>query len=395
MTEPLLTDFPRTPRARANNVVRIEVGQELTWARFGRLGMGFGSTVSASFSTLGLGLSFGWLSCGPSEHTCQHNPTERFEQIIPPTLCIGFLQGILYRRITGTQGDETGQENAIPLLLPLKVRVPPGAHGGAGCGVATEPAVCVHASPVVQVSPRQAFQSLFAVAFGWVGLAFPAFMAIAGTDFTLYGPKVPVRLPAPGAASWPMALRRPHAELRMGWLCAIQDYNPLPLSKDWVYIIVAIWGGVLLVGMWGWVNAPRNLDLTKAVLQKSVQDQVAAVVNFAGLALSGYATGLPTLCAANSAKISGTNTWQVRLVAILFRLSRPIPPADEHRRADVLLSAMAPTCRPSSGTRTWAVPARSPGSIMRPRATPSGPSAAPTPAMASGCGSADALPGWC
>ena len=64
------------------------------------------------------------------------------------------------------------QENAIPLLLPLKV------------------------------SPRQAFQSLFAVAFGWVGMAFPVFLSISGSSFTLYGPKVP-------------------------------DYNPLPLVWRW------------------------------------------------------------------------------------------------------------------------------------------------------------------
>ena len=54
-----------TPRGGAA-VVRVEVGQELTWARYGRLGMGFGSTISAAFSTLGLGLTIGWLACGPS-----------------------------------------------------------------------------------------------------------------------------------------------------------------------------------------------------------------------------------------------------------------------------------------------------------------------------------------
>ena len=43
---------------------------------------------------------------------------------------------MLFRRVTGSLGDETGNENAIALYMPFNV------------------------------SPRQAFQSLFAVAMG-------------------------------------------------------------------------------------------------------------------------------------------------------------------------------------------------------------------------------------
>ena len=141
--------------------------------RWARLGMAFGATINAGFSMLGMGLTIGWLACGPSYTGCAHNPEERFEQIIPPALGIGLLQGVLLRRVTGTLGDETGDENAIALYMPINV------------------------------SPRQAFQTLFAVAFGNVALAFPIFIGVAGDTWTY------TTLPQ------------------------IQGSNPLPLTPTW------------------------------------------------------------------------------------------------------------------------------------------------------------------
>jgi hypothetical protein len=224
------------------------------WARWARLCMAFGATINAGFSTLGLGLTIGWLACGPAQDTCTHHPTERFEQLIPPALGIGLLQGVLFRRVTGTQGDETGYENAIALYMP------------------------------VNVSPRQAFQSLFAVALGWVGLAFPVFLSVISTSW--FNPVLP----------------------------AIPNFNPLVLTPDWAYVITVVWAAVLIVGVWGWVNAPRAPPVGPLVtLPKTRLDRAAGVVSFAALAMFGYSTGLPTLCAANSVALAGTNTWQTRL----------------------------------------------------------------------------------
>ena len=225
---------------------------QFQWARWARLGMGFGATLNAGFSTMGLGLTIGWLACGPAHDTCTHHPTERFEQIIPPALGIGLLQGVLFRRVTGTQGDETGYENAIALYMP------------------------------VNVSPRQAFQSLFAVALGWVGLAFPVFLSVVSTSWT--NPLLP----------------------------KIPTFNPLVLTPDWSYTIIVAWAMVLVVGMWGWVNAPRATS-DGLSLPKTGFDRVAGVMSFFALFMFGYSTGLPTLCAANSLALAGTTTWQTRL----------------------------------------------------------------------------------
>jgi hypothetical protein len=166
--------------------------------------MGFGATANAAFCTLGVGLTLGWLYYGPAGAACPagspgaHDPSERFEQIIPPAIGVGLLQGVLYRRVTGKLGDESWRENAIAIYLPRAV------------------------------SPRMAFQSLFAVAVGWVFLAFPVFES--------------VRLES--------------------WTCGdsayIPGFNPLPLTPNWAYAIIGLWCAVLLIGMWGWVNAPRG-----------------------------------------------------------------------------------------------------------------------------------------
>eukprot|EP01043_Picozoa_sp_COSAG02_P096230 COSAG02_NODE_32535_length_514_cov_65.337349_1_plen_65_part_01 len=48
----------------------VGAGPEFEWARWARLCMAFGATVNAGFSTLGLGLTVGWLACGPAQNTC-------------------------------------------------------------------------------------------------------------------------------------------------------------------------------------------------------------------------------------------------------------------------------------------------------------------------------------
>lgn len=227
---------------------------DFEWARWARLCMAFGATVSAGFSTLGLGLTVGWLACGPAQNTCTHHPTERFEQLIPPALGIGLLQGVLFRRVTGTHGDETGYDNAIALYMPINV------------------------------SPRQAFQSLFAVALGWVGLAFPVFLSVASNSWV--NPVLP-KLP---------------------------NYNPLALTATWTYAITIVWAAVLVGGLWGWVNAPRASPVEPLVtLPKTLLTRAAGCVSFAALAMFGYSTGLATLCAANTVSLAGANTWQARL----------------------------------------------------------------------------------
>ena len=227
---------------------------DFEWARWARLCMAFGATVSAGFSTLGLGLTVGWLACGPAQNTCTHHPTERFEQLIPPALGIGLLQGVLFRRVTGTHGDETGYENAIALYMPINV------------------------------SPRQAFQSLFAVSLGWVGLAFPVFLSVASNSWV--NPVLP----------------------------KLANYNPVALTATWVYVITIVWAVVLVGGLWGWVNAPRASPVEPLVtLPKTLLTRAAGVVSFAALAMFGYSTGLATLCAANTVTLAGANTWQARL----------------------------------------------------------------------------------
>jgi hypothetical protein len=242
---------------------------EITWKRWGRLAMGFGATVEASLCTLGVGLTFGWLTVGSAGAACPGQPgshvsTERLWQIIPPAIGVGILQGTLCRRVTGALGvDESGRESAVAIYLPFKV------------------------------APRQAFLSLFAVALGWVGLAFPVFLAVRNDSYVC---KTESKLPG---------------------------FNPLPLTPTWSYAIVAVWAVVLILGMWGWVNAPRHgpPEMRSAPgtaappkLPKVWQDTVFAWCNFGALALFGYGTGLPTLCAVNSLVVEAdTTTWQTHI----------------------------------------------------------------------------------
>lgn len=247
----------RTPHQRMDTPLLPRTEQpsrEYDWARWARLCMAFGATINAGFSTLGVGLTIGWLACGPAQNTCEHHPTQRFEQLIPPALGIGLLQGVVFRRVTGTQGDEMGYKNAIALYMPINV------------------------------SPRQAFQSLFAVSLGWVGLAFPVFMFVSSNSWV--NPALP----------------------------KIPNFNPLVLTASWAYIIICVWTVVLIGGLWGWVNAPRAMSVQPlVVLPKTLLDRVAAVVSFGALAMFGYSTGLATLCAANTVALVDTNTWQVKL----------------------------------------------------------------------------------
>jgi hypothetical protein len=176
----------------------------------------------------------------------------------------------------------------------------------------------------LRVSPRQAFQSFFAVALGWVALAFPVFLAVASDSWTAPdGPQVTLAL-----YQHRIALRGAAAVDARG-LAGVQvpNLNPLALTPQWAYAITAAWAAALVVGMWGWVNAPRG---SKAELPKTVQDKWLAWLNFASLALSGYATGLPTLCAANSAKLFATNTWQVMAGGQAHRSTNQASPAWEH-----------------------------------------------------------------
>ncbi len=168
--QPLLRPASSRPAAAEAASPHTRDFEGLRWAR---LGMAFGATINAGFSMLGTGLTIGWLACGPSYTGCAHNPEERFEQIVPPALGIGLLQGVLLRRVTGTLGDETGDENAIALYMPINV------------------------------SPRQAFQSLFAVAFGNVALAFPIFIGLAGDTWTYTTlPQIQGSNPVPLTPTW-------------------------------------------------------------------------------------------------------------------------------------------------------------------------------------------------
>jgi len=279
--QPLLRPASSRPAAAAE--AASPHTRDFEGLRWARLGMAFGATINAGFSMLGMGLTIGWLACGPSYTglcggpvklgALPHTLDERIEQIIPPALGIGLLQGVLLRRVTGTLGDETGDENAIALYMPINV------------------------------SPRQAFQSLFAVAFGNVALAFPIFLGLASDTYTYTAmPQVQGSNPFPLAPTWCANHFAP--------LCPLQSTERRLRRFRRSYAITAVWSCVLVVGMWGWVNVPRGQSLGA---QKSKCDSAATIVGFCALTLFGFATGFPTLCATNAPAYSGDNAWQAKL----------------------------------------------------------------------------------